>query len=702
MKKFCFGNGFAVEIDFGNACVHHVAFQNEQLTQGDIPFYAAKLRNREGKSRIITATEGEFISFDGVTAQYTHKEAEIFISVKETVDGLVWRISVQNKTEDLLEWVELMSIGVAKKLQDEEGGKGAILFPYNEGCLVTDMDKRHWSPFPYIEPDYPSQGKYCIFPNMLSSQFMAYIAEDKGIYLGMHDAERTTKHIDFRYHEESIKLQMRVFCNADYGQDYQMPFDCVMSFFEGDWRNACEIYRNWFYENLPDGLTKIKDAKDLPSWYEKSPIIVAYPVRGTKDTGDMSPNKLFPYTNALPILEEFQTKAESKVMSLLMHWEGTAPWAPPYVWPPYGGEEVFNEFLQKAHEQELLVGVYCSGMGWTQQSNIVAEYNRENDYENEHLSEIMCSNTNGEIKSVICEAQRSGYDICPALERSKHLFAEEIDKVVKSGVDYVQVLDQNHGGCSYFCYSSEHGHVPAPGKWQQEETLKLLQGIDNGKVLLGCESAAAEPFLSALKFSDNRYELNYYIGMPVPLYSYIYHEYVNNFMGNQICHMLSKEEYNYPYRVAYSFIAGDMLTAVITENGEISYSWCDWIQPKEKMVDKETALTALKNFNAWRIKGGKNYLHYGKMVKPLLIQCGTNSLMDEYGKKVTVDEVLTAAYEYDGRKLQFVANYNLHSVTVSVSKPVTVYKNATMSEMEKGVTSFAIPALSAFAIEVIE
>ena len=143
MKKFCFRNGFTAEIDFENACVHRVVFQNEQLTQGDIPFYAVKLRGRDGSSRIISATEGKFISFDGETAQYIHKEFTVFISVKMHENGLFWRISVQNKTEDLPEWVELMSLGVAKKLQDEKDGKGAILFPYNEGCLVTDMDKRH-------------------------------------------------------------------------------------------------------------------------------------------------------------------------------------------------------------------------------------------------------------------------------------------------------------------------------------------------------------------------------------------------------------------------------------------------------------------------------------------------------------------------------------------------------------------------------
>ena len=47
-------------------------------------------------------------------------------------------------------------------------------------------------------------------------------------------------------------------------------------------------------------MTKIVDNKTLPSWYAESPVTVIYPVRGRKDTGDMTPNGMYPYENGLP------------------------------------------------------------------------------------------------------------------------------------------------------------------------------------------------------------------------------------------------------------------------------------------------------------------------------------------------------------------------------------------------------------------
>ena len=676
MKNYLLGNEYEIAVDFERRSIVRIAACGKNIVRGNVPFFAVKLRNEKGASRIVTAFDCLYVSSDEEGAVYRHAEFDIHIFVVRRDRGLLWRACVKNKTKDLLEWVELGSFGVFEKLKDEEGGYGEIVYPYNEGALVTNMKQRMESPFTYIEPDYPSLGKYSVFPNMISSQFLAYIAEDVGVYLGLHDEERTTKHIDFRYAEGCIKLQMRTYCNADYGESYDMPFFLSMTVFRGDYCDACALYREWFEKHLPEGLGKISESDDLPAWYGESPIVVAYPVRGKFDTDAMVPNKLYPYQNALPYLKKISEQTESRVMSLLMHWEGTAPWAPPYVWPPYGGEKQFSEFLDAAHAEHILVGVYCSGMGWTQHSNLVDSYHMESVFCEENLGDIMCSDSDGTLKSKICTEQRVGYDLCPACEKTKEILSEEFGKVIRTGVDYAQIFDQNHGGNSYFCYSRHHGHIPAPGKWQAEQTNALLSRLDKGRVLLGCESAAAEPFLANLKFSDNRFNLNYYIGTPIPIYSFIYHEYVNNFMGNQICMMLSKEEYNYSFRCAYSFISGDMLTAVMDDAGEIAYCW--GTECFKTHTDREISLTILKNLNGWRQKGGKKFLHTGRMIKPLPITSGKNYFTLENGSKLWVDEVLTSSYEFRGERVQFIVNYNLHPVRVGLPQKADVFTDSAL------------------------
>lgn len=699
--RFCGGDS-QITLDLATASVTEVRHRGKPLTvSSGVGLFALQLRSHSGETRRFDAGNCPFVSFDGACATYENDLLTVRLRLHADGDALLLRLEADNRTDLLPEWVELMTVEVAKKLRCEDGGTGAIVWPYNEGCLVSDMSLREKMPFAYREPVYPSRGSYSIFPNMVCSQFLAYEADGAGLYLGMHDPERTTKHIDFRYGTRGIRLQMRVFCNASYGDGYVMPFDCVMRLFDGGWQDTCEIYRDWFETHLPAGLQKIRDNKTLPAWYADSPLVVTYPVRGTHDTGDMTPGGFFPYARALPFLEKIAEKTDSNVMALLMHWEGTAPWAPPYVWPPYGGEAPFSEFVREAHKKNMAVGLYASGLGWTMKSN-VTDYDRTADFAREGIADIVCTDSDGRAESVICRGQRKGYDLCPACEKTKRIFSREISRVCESGIDYMQVLDQNHGGTSYFCYSDRHGHVPAPGKWQAEEGGKLLDAINRRGVLFGCESAAAEPNISRLAFSDNRFELNYYSGTPIPLYAYLYHEYVNNFMGNQICAMLDKCETNYTLRAAYSFTAGDMLTAVFVDDGGIrmKHSWCDWIAPKEKTVDEETALGFLRTLNGWRRKGGKPFLHTGRMTRPMPVVCGENRYTLDGGHDTfTAPEVLTAAYTADGRTVQFLVNYNLHEVTATLPEAVGGYTDCDLTQQCAPTRKWTLAPLSVVMLE---
>ncbi|MBR5615787.1 MAG: hypothetical protein IKW66_03105, partial [Clostridia bacterium] len=499
---------------------------------------------------------------------------------------------------------------------EENGGGGRILFPYNEGALVSNMETREESSFCHCEPEYPSRGSFAVFPNMVCSQMLAYLWGDFGLYMGAHDAARGVKGVDFYAVEDGVAMQFRLFCGVDFGQTYEPDFPVVWAVVDGNWESAAERYRRWFESALPDGVKKVSENPRLPDWYGDSPLVLTYPVRGTHDTDEMKPNRMFPYVNAMSVIDRIKSKTRSRIMALLMHWEGTAPWAPPYVWPPYGGVESFNEFRDRLHAQGDLLGVYCSGFGYTLKSNLVDDYDKSEEYKSRGLETAMCAAPDGEVGiSRICRSQRSGYDICPASESGRELLLEAYGPLFEGGADYAQILDQNHGGGQYFCYSRDHGHPPVPGAWMTENMQKMLKVWQDRApgMLFGCESAAAEAFVGNLLLSDNRFELNYAIGRPVPLYAYVYHEYLRNFMGNQVSNPLAEEnDDNLAYRIAYSFSIGDCMTLVLDQDGGVVTRWGN-VTAKRK-PDSERMIRLVSKLCEFYREKGRDYLLDGRMI----------------------------------------------------------------------------------------
>jgi hypothetical protein len=153
-------------------------------------------------------------------------------------------------------------------------------------------------------------------------------------------------------------------------------------------------------------------------------------------------------------------------MVLLMHWEGTAPWAPPYVWPPYGGEEELKNFVETMHANGDRVGLYASGIGWTQQSMTDTSYTLYERFEKENVGAEICIGPRDEKFSRVCnglKGQRIGYDLCPGREFTARTISNEIRQAAAAGVDYLQFFDQNQGCASPLCYAKNHGHPELPG-----------------------------------------------------------------------------------------------------------------------------------------------------------------------------------------------------------------------------------------------
>lgn len=669
-KRTVYDDGRYFEFDATSGAVTSLKLNGKEYIHAPVSLFEISLLDTDGMRVRYTANDAANVS--EVDGGYVYSGFPTNLRVRVEIGNgfpLTFGIAVENGSDRLVEWADCPRFCLPPLKRN--GGEGTVLFPYNEGMLVDDIDRKEAGPSRYAEPVYPSFARYCVFPNMLESQFDCWLGDGMGIYIGMHDVARGVKQIDIRPYGGGILTVAKSFAAGDFGRGYGREFPVVLDFFEGDWMTGALIYREWFEKNLPAGVTKTRDATDsLPDWYADSPLVVTYPVRGIHDMDEMTPNALFPYENALPYLDEIAEKTGCRLMALLMHWEGTAPWAPPYVWPPYGGVDCFNRFRDELHGRGHLLGVYCSGFGYTLESNLLP-FNLRDEIEREGLLDAMTAGEDGKVRICnTCTGQRKGYDLCVANDKAQNVLARAYQPLFTAGIDYAQILDQNHGGGQYLCYARNHRHPPCPGNWMTSEMQSLLTGWNGlaGRMLLGCESAASEPFIGNLRFSDNRFELNWGFGVPVPLYAFLYHEYLRNFMGNQCGTELDSHTDTLRLRLAYSFTAGDALTLVLTPAGDLM---CNWgTRDFKSHPDKEKALTFIASLQRLMKEGVSDWLIAGKMIPARPFDCAKSRYQTTQGTYVDIPDVMSSAWESEKGRVQVFVNHKDAPVTVTVGDKI--------------------------------
>lgn len=653
---------------------------HEMLADGaeSRPIFTFRFRDDSGKSVDVTAFDFQDIRCDAsqneVTFQFTNSPVlPITVATCAGVnqDGHIeFTFSVDNQTEYYIEYIDYPEITVPNNFVSD-GGTAKLFWPAMEGCEVEDPAQRDSdmaAGFQYKPIAYPSRGWEGFYPGPTQMQFMAYYNKNAGFYFAAHDNQQRPKSIEYHKTAFGVRLEYRIFIAVEKHSFYRSDFSLVLQDGVSDWMDAAEIYRKYAEANycLPN---KLYERKNLPQWLQNCPIVLIYPVRGEKDTGQMNPNCFFPYENIMPFVEKYSEELHTQILVLLMHWEGTAPWAPPYIWPPYGGEELFRQFVEKIHASGNLVGLYASGIGWTDESVLWPEYTKKQFREENNLIDIMCAAPDQSVPhSLICNGPiRWGYDMCPTNRFVKECVLDEIAKVIHSNVDYLQYFDQNLGGTSCLCYSQKHNHIPVPGKWAVSAMQELFHAISEmtekkgSSMVIGCEAAAAESYIDSLIFSDLRYNINYYYAKSVPAYAYVYHQYLFNFMGNEnsfdVAVPHTSNPYSLHFRMAYSFVAGDLLTGVLNGKGEFFWDWGTvW---SIESPDQSSLLKLVANLIKLRKTEAKEYLMYGRMIRPHVYQTeGEFVLNRKNGSSITYSDVLSSAWQApNGDKVQIFVNY---------------------------------------------
>jgi len=639
----------------------------------------------------LTAVFGDFPDYAGLTFTVTAVAGE---------DGLSFETEIDNQTDAFVENFACPCVSVPDNLIGD-GGDSRVFWTYCEG-VVYEESGNFWGEHIRTGTIFSS----LIYPGLVQMQYMARYANGKGVYYAAHDTKGLPKAMAIYKFEGNLRMDIRPFpCVAAHTQ-WKQDFPIVMKPMEGDWQDASEIYRD-FVENSDFPLPpKVNENPRMPKWINKHPVVTIYPPRSIRGSGYMGPNEFFPYVNSIKYLEDLSEDLESEIMTFLPYWEGTAPWAGPYSWPPYGGEEPFLEYVQKMREKGWPVGVYASGVNWTDKHLTVTDYDRTQDRIDQNLTEVMCQLPSGELLPGVCGSIRTGYRMCSNCEETKKIAYDEFGHMLDAGVEYAQYFDQHMGGEGYICYADNHGHPACYGKWSvdsmQEIYETMCQAIEskNADASIGTEGAPADFYANKMFVNDLRWHMNMARGIPVPAYSYVLHNYTLNFMGNQcgvdsyVCRMENPETMQ--FAVGYSFAACDLLTAILKSGGELHYDWgLNWLHPGPR---QNPLKKLMKDCNAMR-RLQEKYLQGGRMLKLLPFeQPGEYRMTRRNGTSFAVGEVLASHWlADDGDTMQVFVNHTTHDVEITFDAS---YKAAVNSKGEAVWTDGkkVIPALSTVAV----
>jgi len=458
-----------------------------------------------------------------------------------------WRIEIINHTEYAIKSVEYPVIAASAQLGDS-AEDDRILLPKLDGYLLPSPLVMEWEG---DEPDrtynqrylYPGDGREN--PNGASVQLVAYYDSEGGMYLAAHDGSGCIKEFGPVWVHEENETGYLDFSPVHHmpevaGTDFICDYDIVLGYFKGDWQDAALIYKSWAVKQ--DWCAKkTVQREDIPAWIKKGAFFFNFRLR-FQENGEEFLKEVADY------IVSWRNKLNIPMVAMMCGWEKLGEWTGPDYFPPYGGESRFRNMCRSLHEN----GIYAfpfglSGMKLPIRKKIgrdFAEPHLEIDYDNrryfkEHYLRHACTGPGG---ALITDSEVESWDglhayACVTTEQArKQLYGATMTLLDDYDIDISQA-DQVLNGASVECYNGAHDHPPGRGKWQINALRNIYRDIRRDakakkKDFVLSEEWLSEPFIQYLDIYHGR---NYDEprGLEgVPLFSFLYHEYIPCYGGD--------------------------------------------------------------------------------------------------------------------------------------------------------------------------
>jgi hypothetical protein len=666
---------------------------------GRFPLFVIQYLDHEERLQEISSLEAASVSLSRVTEvggesvriAYEHvgvPDLSVTATVRVSQDDLAirWEIAVSMTRAVVLLNVQYPYLVVAYDLAgDPDASK--LLQPFYFGLLHEQLRPHHFPPdFPDLWQLLPENGDSSHYPGLTFAQLLAYYNERAGLLLFCRDNTGQVKLIKPVHHEPGLRLGIAHVVGWTDPGNHDLNYEVALQGFLGDWYNAAEIYRAWSLQQ-PWARTPLAERKDLPAWLADAPLHIVLRIQGEVDAGPTHTHPEFtPFEHAVPLLERVADRVGTSLVPVIMAWERPGPWVYPDCFPPVGGEESLTAFTAAARERGWHVGTYCNGTRWVT-AHKWSGYRGEAFFEEQGGPASVCRQPDGSPWSSSWDQPwRPSYTGCLGSERTKDLLWRYAATLRGYRLGWIQILDQNVGCSTFPCYAKAHDHPPAPGGWMTTRMEQLLVGLREGAERAGWDGAwsvetpCSEYFLQSFVMCDVRPDFRTSF---VPLYYYLYHDYIMT----QSMFGAAPNPYFLVLKFARAFVLGDVLGCHMGQGGRLQNwdpprgtfwgePWMDWDRPAG---DQDAAFAVLRNATALRRGMGKDFLLFGRMLRPLPVTNIPTKSWSLEGEANAVPAVEHATWQArDGRVAVALANWTDDEQIATVDLSTLEEREATL------------------------
>ena len=656
--------------------------------------------------------------------KFSGQNIDVTVKVRTVNDRFShWSLSLSNKSRLLITDVQFPFVVVPYKLKGTPGTE-AILYPKAGGQLIKNP-----SPFySNIESDSPDAWRFepgdwtwGHYPGLVFAQFLAFFNDRIGVYISCQDPSGRVKIIKPLQHKRGIRLGIAHVGDWPTNAQRELEYEVVLGSFSGDWYDAATLYRDWSLKQ-DWAQTPLHSRKDVPEWLLDSPPHIPFRIRGEVDFGPAELNKqFFPYPKAIPLLEKVADRVESPLVPILLGWEKPGPLIYPECFPPIGGEESLRQFTKLARERGWHIGTFCSGTRWATHQYWTG-YDGTDYFKKRGGEESVCRTPSGKPwKSIWDENWRPCYLSCLGTATTRKIAEDIVSKLIEMGFDWIQFLDENPGSCTFPCYATNHEHPSTPGKWMTEEMYKLLDTLNglaarrqvkqsSRQIVFSVEFPPAECFLPYYKICDIHVVSpghRQFGGPYIHLFQFLYHEFIlmEDRWGR------GPEPYMLPIRNAYNFVVGGIAGAVVKGDGRLqNKDGGDWTRWDPQVGNNDDALEMLRTTTALRRGKGKDFLVYGRMLRPANVKNIKTMRWQNRGYIHQISAVFHAAWQAPDERMGVVlANWTteaqeVHIIDERLSDKVLQSTSSDHSESKilssvNGSFRVTLPALSCALLE---